>query len=155
MSDEKAEAVVDGERAQVRVSLCREETCKARMIWARGPKGGKLPLDAEPSEKGPYVLTGPPRDLVAAYAPEGTSPDRRHASHFQTCPAARRFSQKGKGNKPWREPEKKRVAGPTQMPRAKMTCPDCGTVVENAPMDARCAVCFDRVGIIVPMLKML
>lgn len=145
---EYAEVIVQGQRERVKVSRCRDESCAAAMIWTVGPRGGKIPVDAVPTERGPYVLEGPARALSAAYAPEGTPADRRYESHFKTCPAARKFGKKRRG-----PTQEKRVVGATQPERAPMKCPECGAAWASAPVDASCGdACFDR-GVVTKLVR--
>lgn len=139
----------------MRTSACREQTCGVQMIWTTGPKGGRMPVDAAPSETGPYMLMESPGSgcvhegctesrphVHALYAPEGYAGDR-HASHFSTCPAARKFS-KNRGGKDRGPRQEKYVVGPTQPARADMQCPECHAVFANAPVDANCGgACFE------------
>lgn len=66
------------EAHEKRVGRCREETCRARIVWLKTEAGKNMPVDA---------------DTVAA-ADELYDPTR-HVSHFKTCKAPDRFS-KGK-----------------------------------------------------------
>ncbi len=61
---------------------CR--TCEAPIVWALTQNGKKMPLDAEPSAEGTFVLMNgstwraKPED-IAVHRP-------LHTSHFATCP---------------------------------------------------------------------
>jgi hypothetical protein len=63
-------------------SRCR--TCGAAIRWAPSARTGKpMPLDAQPTSAGTFVITATGH---AAYSP-GT-PEPRYRSHFSTCPDA-------------------------------------------------------------------
>ena len=80
-----------------RVTECR--SCKAEIIWTRTERGKRMPVDAEPSSAGNFVLQGEddpplaerlPNDAAATYTGE------KHQSHFETCPHAKNWSKGGK-----------------------------------------------------------
>jgi len=77
----------------MRTAECRG--CGAPMVWARTGRGAKMPLDAEPSSAGTYVLENEDTSNPTTYRmidPAYTGP--RYTSHFQTCPKASDFSKK-------------------------------------------------------------
>ncbi|HEY6547621.1 MAG TPA: hypothetical protein VI589_06935 [Vicinamibacteria bacterium] len=68
------------------------------MIWARTGRGKKMPLDAEPSSAGNFVLEGDDQDPTTHRLPNdaaATYTGDKYTSHFTTCPKARDFSGKG------------------------------------------------------------
>jgi hypothetical protein len=69
------------------------------MIWARTGRGAKMPLDAEPSAAGNYVLEGDAQNPVT-YAlgndAAATYTGEKRLSHFKTCPNAADFSKRKK-----------------------------------------------------------
>jgi hypothetical protein len=71
------------------VSRCR--SCGAEIVWAITERGKRMPLDAEPSEAGTFVVRsrveGERVVLHALYAPEAGA-GLHHTSHFATCPQA-------------------------------------------------------------------
>lgn len=82
-----------------RVSTCKK--CGAGMIWARTGRGKKMPLDAEPTSAGQFVLEGdaqnPTTYRLANYAASSYTGDK-YTSHFSTCPNADDFRQKPDGD---------------------------------------------------------
>lgn len=62
-----------------KVVFCREETCRARMVYLPTRNGSTMPVDADTVDADD-VLYEPPR----------------HVSHFKTCKKPNRF---GKGKK--------------------------------------------------------
>lgn len=74
-----------------RVAECR--SCKEPMIWARTGRGKKIPLDAEPSSAGNFVLEGDAQDPMTHMA-DPTYTGDKYTSHFATCPNASNFRGK-------------------------------------------------------------
>jgi hypothetical protein len=73
----------------VSAGQCR--SCRAPVTWAETEAGRRIPVDAEPSQRGNLVLrerTGlPPLAVVVVGAvADGEGP--LHLSHFVTCPQA-------------------------------------------------------------------
>jgi len=67
------------------------------MIWCRTGRGKKMPVDAEPTREGLFVLEGDdfsptvrrlPNDAAATYTGE------KYTSHFATCPNAEEFRKR-------------------------------------------------------------
>lgn len=70
-----------------RVSECR--SCNAAIIWTTTKKGKKMPIDAEPAGKGPFILEPPEEDPIAVFIGEKDPyTGERFTSHFSTCPNA-------------------------------------------------------------------
>jgi len=68
------------EAHEKRIVRCREDACRARIIFLENPETGKkVPVDADTVEADDTEYDG-----------------ARHTSHFKTCKAPNRFS---KGNK--------------------------------------------------------
>lgn len=79
-----------------RVAECR--SCRAEMIWCRTGRGKKMPVDAEPSRDGVFVLEGDDQDPVVRRLPNdaaATYTGDKYTSHFATCPNADDFRHKG------------------------------------------------------------
>jgi len=57
-----------------RITRCRHQQCRARIIWFKTERGKNMPVDADSVEAEDSEL-----DLS------------RHISHFATCPAANQF----------------------------------------------------------------
>lgn len=58
-------------------------SCGAKIIWVTTNKGKRMPLDADPSEKGTWGIGA---DGVAYYQePSGLFPDMLHVTHWATC----------------------------------------------------------------------
>lgn len=68
------------------------------MIWARTGRGKKMPLDAEPTSEGRFVLEGdeenPVTHRLANYAASSYRGEK-FTPHWETCPNADEF-RKGK-----------------------------------------------------------
>jgi len=83
-----------------KLSECR--SCGASILWVRTQAGKNMPVDAEPSSAGVFVVHEPEpgagnplaerlaNDTAATYTGE------KHQSHFETCPDAKRWSRGGK-----------------------------------------------------------
>jgi len=70
-----------------RVSECKG--CGAEMVWARTARGKKMPLDAEPSRDGNFVLEGDPIDPETRRLPNDEAArytGDKHTAHWGTCP---------------------------------------------------------------------
>ena len=65
------------------------KSCGAPIIWAKTPKGKRLPLDPEPVDNGNVILTTEGAVVlgVAVNEPEYAHLDK-YVSHFATCPSA-------------------------------------------------------------------
>lgn len=59
--------------------------CGTDMIFGVTEKGRRMPLDAAPEPDGPWTITAW-GDLRRATAE--TPPEKRHRTHFETCPHA-------------------------------------------------------------------
>jgi hypothetical protein len=70
------------EEHERRIVRCREQSCRARIVWLKTAAGKNMPVDADTVE---------PEDVE--YSPD------RHVSHFKTCKAPNRFSGKNR----WRD----------------------------------------------------
>lgn len=80
-----------------RVATCKR--CSAEMIWCRTGRGKKMPVDAEPTAAGLFVLEGDEQDPLAhrlANDAAATYTGEKYTSHFATCPNADEFRQKGR-----------------------------------------------------------
>jgi hypothetical protein len=83
------------------VRHCREETCRAKIVFAVTPAGKRVPIDVEPNPEGRYYLVAwePPQYWLGPAA-EAEPDDLRYTSHFETCSAPGRFTRnKPKGNR--------------------------------------------------------
>jgi len=90
--------------SEQRVTECR--SCGAAIIWTKTQKGKNMPVDAEPSSAGNYVLQvhlvepreDAPAPLTVRLANDAaaTYTGPKHQSHFETCPDAKRWSKRGK-----------------------------------------------------------
>jgi hypothetical protein len=86
--------VLELETARLRhTHKCKK--CDAAITWVRIEKSGKaMPLNAESSPFGQYVLSlsmgGD--EVLGVWAPKSSEP--RHVSHFVTCPFAAAFRKK-------------------------------------------------------------
>ena len=63
------------EEHERRITRCREQACRARIVWLTTSAGKNMPVDADTVE---------PDDTE--YDPD------RHVSHFKTCTTPNRFS---------------------------------------------------------------
>lgn len=76
------------------VSTCRR--CGAMIIWCVTSKGKKMPVDVTPSQNGEFFLfrKGPSIAAIHVASRDGrvgkavSSGQKRHTSHFSTCPLA-------------------------------------------------------------------
>lgn len=79
----------------MRVGTCKG--CGADIIWARTGSGAKMPLDAQASADGCFVLEGDRQDPVTyrlANDAATTYTGDKYTSHFQTCRASDQFRGK-------------------------------------------------------------
>jgi hypothetical protein len=84
------------------VTTCSK--CPAKIVWATSENGKKMPMDAEPSPDGSFVLVESPDDgtLLAVfhkkahgYMPSGeVRAAAKHTSHHATCPYADHFRRR-------------------------------------------------------------
>ncbi len=58
------------------------KSCNAPIIWCKTTKGKSMPLDAEPSDDGTFVIA----NGVAMTATASDGLKAKHKSHFATCP---------------------------------------------------------------------
>jgi len=66
---------------------CR--SCNADVIWALGPNGKTMPMDAEPDPAGAWELRQIADGLAALFvAPDDRDAGPYYTSHFVTCPFA-------------------------------------------------------------------
>lgn len=63
------------EEHERRIVRCREQSCRAQIVWLKTEAGKNMPVDADTVE---------PEDEL--YVPA------RHTSHFTTCKAPNKFS---------------------------------------------------------------
>lgn len=79
------------------VQHCR--SCGAPVFWLRHSATGKLaPIDVEPVEGGNVLIdtiAGAYQVLHGARADASSVQDRVHTNHFQTCPQAPAWRQRG------------------------------------------------------------
>ena len=84
------------EQTTPRTARCRG--CHQPIIWALTEKGKRMPLDAEPSEAGDYILGPalvPGGDPVAIRDAECQYDDKpHHLNHWASCPERDRFRTK-------------------------------------------------------------
>lgn len=65
---------------------CREEGCRARIVFVRTAAGGRMPLDAEPVPDGEWAI------LERQMVPWEQAPELpRYRTHYATCTNPRRF----------------------------------------------------------------
>lgn len=83
------------------VRFCREQTCKAQIIFAETPSGRICPVDVEPTLVGEYVLVawqvkapGKSTGYLLGRAADAEPAEPRFTSHFRTCRKATQFSKK-------------------------------------------------------------
>ena len=76
----------------MKTSECR--TCGSQIVWATTEKGKKMPLDAEPTSKGRFVLEGDDKDRKAVFVHDDQYTGDRYESHFKTCPQASEHSRR-------------------------------------------------------------
>lgn len=71
-------------------SVCK--SCGAAIVWASTPKGETVPVDATPSAGGTIELSYAGKSVTAIThaGSNGTASGGLHASHFETCPFAKR-----------------------------------------------------------------
>lgn len=75
----------------MRQNKCR--SCGAALLWATTEAGRTMPLDAEPTPTGDFVIYG----ATAVKIPRGGTADPpRYTSHFVTCPNAAQHRRKHK-----------------------------------------------------------
>lgn len=74
-------------------SRCR--SCDAAILWVTTmPKGKSMPIDAEPSDNGKFIVNFRPAEnkLLAVHVnscdAEAKQGRNRYSSHFETCPNA-------------------------------------------------------------------
>ncbi len=80
----------------MRIAECRR--CHAEIIWCRTGRGKKMPVDAEPTADGQFVIEGDDHDPLVRRLPNdaaATYTGEKHTSHFATCPNADEFRNKG------------------------------------------------------------
>jgi len=73
-------------------SKCR--ACEAPLLWTVTTKGKKMPVDAKPTEFGPFVLLyegqrQPTAKYIGAAGDSGG--EKRYESHWATCTDAEKF----------------------------------------------------------------
>jgi hypothetical protein len=67
--------------------------CAAPIFWANSKNGKSMPMDAEPTSQGRYVLDdkGVDQNPVAVFANPLLLPEEHHYDcHFNTCPTRRK-----------------------------------------------------------------
>jgi len=69
------------------VATCR--SCGAEIVWCATRAGNRMPVDAEPSSAGDFVIVQDDESgkLLTHKAPRDYS-GPKHTSHFATCPHA-------------------------------------------------------------------
>jgi len=82
-----------------RVATCKGPHCGAEIVWCRTQKGKRVPLDAEPTKDGDWLIEGPEGEPnpVAVKLPthaEYTGP--RYVAHWVTCPDRDHFRKKAR-----------------------------------------------------------
>jgi hypothetical protein len=77
------------------MSNCR--SCNAPIVWGVTVKGARIPLDAEPSDKGTFRLAPMPygKDQHALFVAAADRPnvDRLYLSHHATCPQGKNWKR--------------------------------------------------------------
>lgn len=82
----------------MQLALCR--SCSARVVWIRTQSGKRMPLDADPSPKGDFVIVkhidgGTLAVLVTPKTVEFYHDIKeRYLSHFATCPDAGKWRRR-------------------------------------------------------------
>jgi hypothetical protein len=71
---------------------CR--SCGAAIIWMKTAAGKRMPIDAEPSEKGNIVLVEDKGNFEQFDLISYAKPGPRYTSHFATCPQAAEWRKK-------------------------------------------------------------
>lgn len=70
---------------------CR--SCNAEIVWCRTPKGGQMPVDAQPDPDGNLVMDAgqgaTPECRPLKNSEKADHPGPFHKSHFATCPNAK------------------------------------------------------------------
>lgn len=78
------------------VSACR--SCGAPLLWVITDGGKRMPLDADPTPAGTFVVADRDRDAlrVSYVAPDALLIDDppRYVSHYATCPDADRWRKR-------------------------------------------------------------
>lgn len=76
----------------MKIDSCR--SCQAPIIWSVTRKGKRMPLDAEPTSRGKFVLEGEDDDGAPQAVFMGDRPytGDRYESHFGSCPQAAEHS---------------------------------------------------------------
>lgn len=71
--------------------VCR--SCKAPIRWAVTGRGKKMPMDAEPTPAGNFILApgDPPTALLIHDGDMVAKGAARFTSHFATCPDSKTF----------------------------------------------------------------
>ena len=80
------------------VATCNGPNCGAEILWCKGSKGGNVPLDAEPTPDGDWVIEGEdepqPRAVHLAGDNAATYTGPKYTVHWGTCPDRERFRRK-------------------------------------------------------------
>ncbi len=68
-------------------------TCGAPIVWRRGERGGRMPLDAQPNPAGNVLDLGPDEPAIVLREPgliplDAPTGGTLRTSHFATCPDA-------------------------------------------------------------------
>jgi len=77
----------------------RCEWCNAAILWVIGPRGGRLPIDAKPSEDGTVFLQRQDGQVFGGTVTRGQAAGMRaagkqlHEPHRFTCPEAERWTK--------------------------------------------------------------
>ena len=73
-------------------TAARCRSCRAWILWVQLRSGKKMPLDYVPSVDGNIIVeNGFARVLGAVELSARPAGERRHTSHFATCPQAAKF----------------------------------------------------------------
>ena len=88
----------------MRTSECRGKNCGAPIIWCRTARGKKMPLDAEPSSAGSFVIehadsNDPLARRLANYAASSYTGDK-YTPHWETCPNSKDFGRHKRDENP-------------------------------------------------------
>ena len=79
------------------VETCAAQDCRAEIVWALTANAKRMPVDAQPSDRGNVALrdTGGPAPLaVVLGADKAFGRTDLRTSHFATCPAAPSFRRR-------------------------------------------------------------
>lgn len=83
-----------------RVATCNGPNCHAEIRWCRTQKGKKVPLDAEPTPDGDWMIEGDPdapNPLALKLTAHTIYEGPRYEAHWGTCPDRDSFRRQKRG----------------------------------------------------------